>query len=85
MPEISRFLGIIVTMFADDHNPPHLHVEYGEYKALVSLDKFVVRGEMPRKVLRYVFEWMDRHGDELQENWRRLRNGEEAMKIKPLI
>lgn len=25
MPEISRFYGIIIAMFWDDHNPPHFH------------------------------------------------------------
>ena len=28
MPEISRFLGIIITMYYNDHNPPHFHVRY---------------------------------------------------------
>jgi hypothetical protein len=31
MPELSRFLGIIVYMYFNDHNPPHFHVEYSEY------------------------------------------------------
>ena len=29
MPEISRFFGIVIKMFFDDHNPPHFHAEYG--------------------------------------------------------
>jgi len=27
MPEICRFLGIVITMYFDDHNPPHIHVK----------------------------------------------------------
>lgn len=30
MPEISRFLGIVVYMYYKDHAPPHFHAEYGE-------------------------------------------------------
>jgi hypothetical protein len=33
MPEISRFLGIIITMYFDEHNPPHFHVRYNEFRA----------------------------------------------------
>ena len=34
MPEISRFFGIIISIFYDDHNPPHFHARYGDYDAL---------------------------------------------------
>ena len=47
MPEICRFFGIIITMFADDHNPPHFHVRYGDYEAIVTIDKGVVKGLPP--------------------------------------
>ena len=30
MPEISRFLGIVIYMYFNDHNPPHLHAEYND-------------------------------------------------------
>ena len=52
MPEISIFLGIRVTMNWNDHNPPHFHVEYGDYKALVAIKECVVfRGFLPNKQL----------------------------------
>jgi len=34
MPEISGFFGIIIRMFYDEHNPPHLHAEYVGEKAV---------------------------------------------------
>ena len=37
MPEISRFLGIVIRMFYNEHSPPHFHVIYGDYEALISL------------------------------------------------
>ncbi|MFH0939611.1 MAG: DUF4160 domain-containing protein [Planctomycetota bacterium] len=39
MPEISRFLGIIISMYFDEHNPPHFHVQYNEYRA--SIDSYL--------------------------------------------
>ena len=84
MPEVCRFLGIIITMFADDHNPPHFHVRYGNYHAIITIDKGIVKGEMPRAVLKNVYKWADLHKEELNDNWNRLQSGKEAEKIEPL-
>ncbi len=84
MSEICRFLGIIIAMFGDDHNPPHFHVRYGSYRACITINKGIVKGELPRRALNKVFEWMDKHHDELIENWERLQNGKTAIPIKPL-
>ena len=85
MPEISRFYGIVIMMFADDHNPPHFHVRYGNDRAIVTIDRGIVRGQLPRKALNRVFEWLDLHHDELIANWNLLKNGGEPLPIKPLI
>lgn len=37
MPEISRFFGIIIAMFYDEHNPPHFPVRYNEHKAEIGI------------------------------------------------
>ena len=84
MPEISRFFGIIIMMFADDHNPPHFHVRYGGYRGTVTIEKGIVQGRLPRKVLNRVFEWLDKHHDELIENWNLIKNGKEPLSIEPL-
>ena len=52
MPEISRFLGIVVYMLYDDHRPPHFHAEYGEYKVTVEINTGVVQGRFPRRALK---------------------------------
>jgi hypothetical protein len=50
MPEISRFLGIIITMYFDEHNPPHFHVRYNEYRASMEIKTLnILRGELPAK------------------------------------
>ena len=79
MPEISKFYGIIIYMYIDDHNPPHFHVWYDDYQAEITIKEGIVRGEMPRRALRLVFEWLDLHRDELLENWERLSNCEAAV------
>ena len=38
MPTISMFYGIIIRMYYDDHNPPHFHAFYGDYKAVFNFD-----------------------------------------------
>jgi hypothetical protein len=39
MPEICRFLGIVITMYFNDHNPPHFHVRYEDFRAIVGIDR----------------------------------------------
>ena len=84
MPEISRFYGIVVRMFFDDHNPPHFHIEYQNYEAIVSIEDGTVKGEMPRRAINMVFDWMDLHRDELFENWESIKKTGEYKKIDPL-
>jgi len=84
MPEICRFYGIIIQMFFNDHNPPHFHVAYGDFKAIININDEVVEGNMPKRALKLVFEWMELHKLELIENWHLAQNGELPKKIEPL-
>jgi hypothetical protein len=84
MPEICRFYGIIIQMFFNDHNPPHFHVVYGDFKAVININDEIVEGFMPKRALKLVFEWMDLHKSELLENWDLAQNGELPNKIEPL-
>ena len=52
MPEISRFYGIIIYMYIDDHNPPHFHVWYDEYEATITIQDGIVTGSLPRRALK---------------------------------
>ena len=50
MPEISRFLGIVIYMYFKEHNPPHFHAEYNEFKASISISTLgLVEGRLPAK------------------------------------
>jgi hypothetical protein len=84
MPEISRFYGIIIYMFFQDHNPPHFHVKYQSYEATINIEDGIVRGEMPRRALRLIFEWLDLHKSELLENWAMLEERKPFKKVEPL-
>ncbi|MDQ3020378.1 MAG: DUF4160 domain-containing protein [Bacteroidota bacterium] len=84
MPEISRFYGIVVYMFYNDHNPPHLHIEYQGYKAVIELETRNIKGEFPKRALNMINEWIDFHKDELLENWTLSRLRKVIKKIDPL-
>ena len=84
MPEISRFYGIIIYMYMSEHNPPHFHVWYENYKAIITIKDGIITGSLPRRAVNLVYEWLDIHKDELLENWNRLANFETPQKIEPL-
>ena len=85
MPEISRFYGIVIKMFFDDHNPPHFHALYGEYEVLLNINSFAVfAGNLPPRALGLVIEWATQHQAELFKNWGRARGQESLSKIEPL-
>jgi hypothetical protein len=85
MPEISRFFGIIIRMFYDEHNPPHFHAEYQGNKAVFDLQGNVTRGSLSSKTAtRLVREWIDLHKTELEDDWNLARGGKEINRIAPL-
>jgi hypothetical protein len=57
MPEICRFLGMVIYMLYDGHSPPHFHAEYGEYKISIDINSGVVEGRFPRRALSAVMDW----------------------------
>ncbi len=82
MPEISRFLGIVISMYFDEHDPPHFHARYNEYRASVSIRELnIIAGSLPAKVRGLVQEWAEIHRDELLHIW----NTGEFRKINPLV
>lgn len=62
MPEISRFLGIIIMMYFDEHNPPHFHVKYNEHAAVFNIRTLnIFAGHLPARVRGLVEEWAELH------------------------
>jgi hypothetical protein len=46
VPEISRFFGIVITMYHNDHAPPHFHARYGGREAAYSMEYDVVEASL---------------------------------------
>jgi hypothetical protein len=85
MPEISRFFGIIISMYYNDHSPPHFHVRYGQQKAIIAIQTLSgLEGQLLPRVLGLVIEWAALHQTELLENWTLARQNSPLQKILPL-
>ena len=84
MPEICRFLGIIITMYYQEHNPPHFHVRYNEYRAVVYIENLSIEGKLPPKALGLVMEWASQHQKELLEDWQLSLQKQKLKTISPL-
>ena len=85
MPEVSRFYGIVIAFYYSEHNPPHFHAKYGEFKAEIDIRTLqVIEGELPKRAKSLVLEWADEHRDELIDNWEKARLMKELKFIEPL-
>lgn len=84
MPIISRFYGIVIAMYFNDHNPPHFHAKYSGYEALFDFDGNILDGEIPARAGKIVREWILRHKMELELNWENARAGQALDYIEPL-
>lgn len=74
MPRIGAFDGMIILMFYADHLPPHFHVRYGEYVALVHIaPPRIGQGTLPGRVERRVLTWAQQRQAELRANWDRAK------------
>lgn len=86
MPIISEFYGIKITMFWEDHAPPHFHAEYNSNKILVDIRTgTVIKGVFPFKQLKLVLAWVEIHREELMKNWEFSQNNNEFIRIEPLV
>ena len=85
MPEISRFFGIVIQMFYNDHDPPHFHVRYSGQRALIAIDDLaVLRGRLSPQALNWVRQWATLHRAELAEDWNLARSEAQLRPIPPL-
>lgn len=86
MPSISSFRGIAIYMYTErgaPHRLPHFHAYYGEYLASFAINPpSLLERSLPRRQLRLVLAWAELHQDELEENWRRVQNGQIPQKIQ---
>ena len=82
MPEVCRFLGIVISMYFNEHNPPHFHIRYDEHRAVMNIKTLNIEaGHLPAKVRGLVEEWAEIHQDELLAMW----ETKEFHKLEPLV
>jgi hypothetical protein len=84
MPVISRFLGIIISMYWNDHAPAHFHAKYGDFEITVEIGSGIVEGKFPPRALKHVMEWYGLHKDELVQDWELCRQAQQPRPIQPL-
>lgn len=84
MPEISRFLGIVIAMYYRDHGPPHFHAIYGDFEVTVEIATGIVNGTFPKRALAHVQEWRQLHKTELLRTWELARQSKPLSRIEPL-
>ena len=78
-------MGIIIAMYYQEHNPPHFHVRYNEYKAAISIkDLALLEGKLPPKVFGLVVEWASQYQNELLEDWELAKKLQILKPIAPL-
>jgi hypothetical protein len=86
MPEICRFLGIIIVMYYKEHQPPHFHAKYGDQVGVFSIpDLKLIEGLLPKRVISLVLEWAFEHRDELLDDWELAMTKKPLRKIPPLV
>ena len=88
MPELSRFFGIIIRMYAElgsPHHSPHFHAYYQDHVAIYGIDPIeLIAGDLPRRQQRLIEAWAELHQQELITDWQRLQAGRKALPIDPL-
>lgn len=86
MPELSRFFGIVIYMYFNDHDPPHFHAKYNEFRGKITIkDLRLIEGKLPKRVIALILEWANEHRKELTANWESLQQTGQYQRIEPLV
>ena len=83
MPEISRFKGMVIRMFYQDHEIKHIHVYSAGRFSKIDFNGKVIKGYLPPNKLNIISKWIELHKKELENNWIKIRNKEFPERIEP--
>lgn len=73
MPRVGETLGIVFYVYADDHDPPHVHAIHGDNAILIEIaTSNVLAGWMPASQRREAVAWVENHRELVREAWFRL-------------
>lgn len=85
MPRLSQFYGIAIYMYYRDHAPPHFHAIYGEHDAAIEIATgTVIAGQLPRRALALVNDWLSLHRPALQHDWDLAAANQPLLPVPPL-
>jgi len=83
MPVVAIVDGMLIMFFFNDHDPPHFHVDYGDFRAKVSIATLkIIDGELPANKRRRVLKWAAEHQEELSAAWKAVQNSEKPRRIE---
>jgi hypothetical protein len=68
----------------NDHEPPHFHARYGEQEVIIGIVSGMVTGQMSKRALHMLFEWLEMRREDLMEDWRLARERKSLKQIAPL-
>lgn len=84
MPVIAAFFGMLIRVFHSDHDPPHLHVQYGEFEAIIEIKTGKLKGKFPKRLERLLQEWLKLRREEVMKAWVDACDHKLPRRIKPL-
>lgn len=85
MPEISRFFGIVIAIYWQEHGVPHFHAKYGGYRASFAIEDLrLLEGKLPPRAMALVVEWAAIHREELLDDWHLAIKKKPLKSIRPL-
>ena len=82
MGSIFIIQGILIYIYAFDHNPPHIHVKSGDGEFTITIKDRIVESKAKSKTIQLVNSFMDEHEEEIMEIWNKAQRGEKINKIR---
>ena len=74
--------GILIYIYAFDHNPPHIHVRSEDENFTITIKDRIIEGRTSSRVVKLINEFIDQHESEIMEIWNNSQKGMPIKKIK---
>jgi hypothetical protein len=64
---------IIITVYANDHLPPHFHAVHPDFETKIEIDTLtILRGSLPPAARKPVLEWARANIAKVKAEWNRI-------------
>jgi hypothetical protein len=64
---------VIITVYANDHLPPHFHVIHPDFEALIEIETLsIIAGVLPSQFRKDVMAWVQANIDAIKREWNRI-------------